>query len=77
MSMTKDQILAEARALEPAEQEQLADELWMLAHGESEQSIQSAWADEIRTRLERAKRGEGSSKPVEEVIERLAGKAFR
>lgn len=74
MSMTKDQILAEAMKLKPEEQEQLADAVWRVANGASQQEIEGEWAEEIRRRLDRIERGEGSSRPSDEVVERLRNK---
>lgn len=77
MSLTKDQILAEARALNPVEQEELAESLWLIAHGETKESVETAWAEEIRRRIDRADRGEGSSVPVDEAIAEIRKKLPR
>ena len=71
MSMTKDQILAEALKLPPDEQDQLADAVWRLLNGATQQEIEAEWAEEIRRRLDRHERGEGSSRPSDEVVARL------
>lgn len=77
MTLTKDQLLNAAKSLDRNDQEELSDAIWMLAHGASEQDVQALWADEIRRRVARAERGEGSSKPVDEVVARLRAKAPR
>jgi hypothetical protein len=75
--MTKEQILAEAKSLEPADQEQLAEAILMQANGMTADQIDALWATEIQNRIDRADRGEGSSAPVEEVVKRLRQKANR
>jgi putative addiction module component (TIGR02574 family) len=72
--MTKEQILNEVRALDPEDQEQLADAIWLAAQGVTREQIEAEWAEEIRRRLAAMDRGEGSSKPVEQVMQRLRDK---
>ena len=74
MSMTKDQILAEAMKLEPAGRGQLANAFWRVAHGISREQIDAEWAAEIRRRIDALDRGEASSKLSDEVVERLRKK---
>ena len=72
--MTRKQIFAEVLSLDPDEREKLTDEIWLVTHGATHQQIDEEWSAEIRRRVEAMERGEGSSKPVEEVIQRLREK---
>ena len=71
MSMTKDELLAAAMTLPPAEREAIADELWRSIDGDIQPEIDAAWADEIRRRVAAHERDPTSAKPVDEVIRRL------
>jgi len=74
MSMTREQILAEAIKLPPEEQEQLADAVWRVSHGATRGEIEAEWAAEINRRLGAVARGEGTSKLSDDVVERLRNK---
>jgi hypothetical protein len=54
MSLTKDQILAEAMALKPREREELAEELLLSVS----EILDPEWAAEIRRRLGEIDQGE-------------------
>jgi putative addiction module component (TIGR02574 family) len=77
MALTKEQILTEAMALNPREREAIAEELWLSIDKQTKEELAAAWANEIHSRVDKAARGEGSSKPVEEVLSRLRNKAER
>ena len=71
MSMTKQEILEQAMALDPKDREAIAEELWSSVEHVSERELDEAWAREAQDRVEAYRRGEMSAKPVNEVIERL------
>ena len=74
MSMTREEILAEALKLPAEEQEQLADAVWRVAHGSKPEEIEAEWAAEITRRLDAIERGESSSKLSDDVVARLRNK---
>ena len=77
MAMTKEQLLAEAKALEPRDRERLAEEL-LLSLAESEHdALDAAWLAEARRREEAFARGAMSSSAVEDVIARVQSRARR
>jgi len=75
MSMTKKEILAAAMALEPDDRQDVAEELWCSLDSAAQERVTEAWVQEIERRLDLAARGEGNSKPVDEVVARLRTKA--
>jgi putative addiction module component (TIGR02574 family) len=75
MAMSKEQILTEAMSLNPREREAIAEELWLSIDEQTKEELAAAWTDEIRNRVDKAARGEGSSKSVDEVVGRLRNKA--
>jgi hypothetical protein len=77
MPMTKEQILAEARALGASERGEVAEELLLSITAEDRQRIDAAWLDEVRRREQAFARGEMKSHPVEEVIERVRARDRR
>lgn len=70
MPMTKDQLLAEAMALDPAEREALAEELLRTIDGD-QADIDAAWLEECRRRMEAVDRGEIGTVPVDQVMRDL------
>jgi hypothetical protein len=75
VTLTKEQIKAAAMELEPMEREALAEELLLsLSEGEREK-IDAAWLGEAHQRDAAFAAGKIGAKPVDEVIQRLAGKA--
>lgn len=75
MPLTKDQILAEARALDPKSLRELIEDLRQLVHEDDFTPEQMA---EVRRRLERLDRGDTKLIPGDQVMrdlrERLARK---
>lgn len=70
--MTKDQVRAEALALDPKERETLAEELWLSLIDDSDRDeIDAAWLAEVRRREETAQRDRTLGLPVDEVIARV------
>ena len=77
MPMTKEQLLAEAMALDPEEREALADDLWMTLDHTSREAIEAAWAEEIERRIAAYDRGEVAAVPADEMFRRLREKYGR
>ncbi len=75
MPMTKEQILAEAMALDPREREALADELLLSLTDGDHAAIDAAWLAEVRRREEAFVRGETSTSPLDAVMARLQARA--
>lgn len=71
MSMTRDQIKAEAMALDPREREQLAEELWRSVDEATKDEIDAAWAAEIRRRIEAVDSSQMPTVPADEVFAKL------
>ena len=71
MPMTKEQILAEALALDPADRDDLADQLWRSVDRANGQSIEESWAQEADDRIAAHQRGELPARPMDKVVERL------
>ena len=70
MPMTKEQILAEAKALNPEEREALVEELW-LTLDEERTAIEAAWVAECKRRIEAVDRGEMPTIPGDQVMREL------
>jgi putative addiction module component (TIGR02574 family) len=75
MSLTRDQILSEALALDPTSRAELAESLWLSVDEATQAEIDTAWAARVRRRVEDLDAGRAGVKPVEESIERLRLKA--
>lgn len=71
MSMTKDQILAEAMALGPDEREALAEELWLSLNGGQRAAVDAAWLEEVRRRDAAFTAGQIQDSDLDEVMARL------
>jgi putative addiction module component (TIGR02574 family) len=69
--MTREQLLAEAMALDPKEREALAEELWLSLDHTSRDEIDAAWMEEVQRRIAAYERGEVEAVPGEEVMRRL------
>ena len=77
MGMTRDQLRAEAMALDPKDREVLAEALLLSLTEDDRKAIDAAWLAEVRSREEAFARGESSTSPVDEVITRVRSKARR
>ncbi len=77
MAMTKDELLAEAMALEPQEREEVADALLTSLIGANHAEIDAAWLAESHRRDEAYKRGEVGASTVDEVIDRVRSRVRR
>ena len=71
MSMTKDQILAEAMALGPDEREALAEELLLSLNGGQQAAVDAAWLEEVRRRDAAFAAGQIQESDLDEVMARL------
>lgn len=71
MSMTKDQILAEAMALAPDDREVLVEELWLSLDGGSQGEVDTAWLNEARRRDAAFAAGQDTESSVDEAIARV------
>jgi len=74
MAMTKEQILAEAMALEPSERDEVAEGLRQSIKPDELSPEQTA---ELRRRIEAHKRGELQFIPGEEVMKELTQRPQR
>jgi len=72
MSLTAEQIKAEAMKLPPEERADLADWLWVSATPREE--VKAAWDAEIARRIHQLESGEVESIPAEEVLAELKAK---
>jgi putative addiction module component len=63
----------EIRKLAPEEQAELIDELIVLTHRQPDPEIDKAWVEEARDRLEAWRRGELTSRPAEDVLQKYRG----
>jgi putative addiction module component (TIGR02574 family) len=72
--MTKDQLLAEAMALDVREREALAEELLLTVDDGTREEIDAAWAEEIDRRIAEYERGEVKAVPVDDMFRRLRAK---
>jgi putative addiction module component (TIGR02574 family) len=77
MPMTKEQLLAEATALAPAERESLAEQLLITIDCDDLATVDAAWAAEVDRRLTAYDRGEIRSAPPDELFRRLREKHAR
>jgi putative addiction module component (TIGR02574 family) len=71
MSMTKEQIIAEAMSLDAGEREDIAEELLLSLDGVNRNELVIAWAAELDRRLEAMDRGEAKLIDGEEVMREL------
>lgn len=72
MSLTIEQLKAEAMKLSPEARADLADWLWVSA--ESRESVQAAWDAEIARRIAEIESGNVELIPGEEVFEKIEKK---
>jgi putative addiction module component (TIGR02574 family) len=72
--MTKDQLLAEAMALDVREREALAEELLLTVDDGTREEIDAAWAEEIDRRIAEYERGEVKAVPADDMFRRLRAK---
>ena len=75
--MTKDEIYAQAMALQPDEREALAEQLLSSLTGDGPEVIDEAWVTEARRREEAFRQGRMTTSPVDEVIARVQSRAKR
>ena len=71
MPLTKEQLLAEAMALEPGEREALAEELWLSIPEADRQGVDEAWLAEARRRDAAFASGHVKAVPLDEAVERV------
>jgi hypothetical protein len=75
--MTKEQLLAEALALDTRDREALAERLLLSVCDEDQASVDAAWLEEAKRREAEHARGAASSSPVEDVVARLQSRVSR
>lgn len=68
MLMTKEQIVNEAMALAPREREELAEAIWLSAHGVTAEQVESEGASEAARRAREIDRGESVTLEGGEVV---------
>jgi len=69
--MTREQIVTAIRRLDPAEQERIADEIWLGLDATTREDVEQAWQAEVESRIDA--RSSGTSVPLdgEQVFEQL------
>lgn len=72
MSLTYDEIAAEAMRLTPQERADLADKLWVSV--DTPEEVAAAWDAEIARRIARLDSGEVETIPFEQVMSELRAK---
>lgn len=77
MTLTKKQIMVEAMKLDPFEREALAGDILLSIQDSNRDEIDAAWLSEARRRDAAFRTDASRAKPVDEVVERLAGKGRR
>jgi hypothetical protein len=77
MPLTKDQLFAEAMALNARDREALAARLLLSVGDKDQAAVDSAWLEEARRREAEFARGNSSTSPVEDVLARLQSRAPR
>ena len=73
MALSREQLLAEALALEPMDREALADDILRSLSDAEQHAIDAAWLEEARRR----DRGPVKGSTVDEVIERVRAQGRR
>jgi putative addiction module component (TIGR02574 family) len=77
MPMTKDQILAEAMALDADEREALAEELWLSLNGGRQEAVDAASLEEVRRRDAAFAAGQIQASDLDDVMVRLLARGRR
>jgi len=77
MAMTKEQLLAAALELPPLEREEVAETLLGSLGNRTRAEIDAAWLAECERRDAAYKRGELTTSPVDEAIERIRSRVRR
>jgi putative addiction module component (TIGR02574 family) len=77
MPMTKEQIYAEAIALDVREREALAEELLLTVDDGTREEVDAAWAEEIERRIAEYERGEVKAIPGDQVLRELRARHDR
>jgi hypothetical protein len=74
MSMTKEQILQAAKALDFGERMELVDDLLIMDGSGDREEISKEWAEEIRRRMDEVDRGDVVMIDGEEALRQLEAK---
>jgi putative addiction module component (TIGR02574 family) len=74
MSMTRDQIFAEAQSLDPKDRELLAEDLWQSLDETTRNEVNEAWAVEIQRRLQLLDSGQMGTTEAPDVFAKLRAK---
>ena len=77
MPMTKEQIYAEAIALDVREREALAEELLLTVDDGTREEVDAPWAEEIERRIAEYERGEVKAIPGDQVLRELRARRDR
>ena len=77
MPMTKEQLYAEAMALDVREREALAEELLLTVDDGTREEVDAAWAEEIERRIAEYERGEVKAIPGDQVLRELRARHDR
>lgn len=75
MTYTKDQLLAAALELAPADREALAEEIWLSLTDAEQDDIDRAVLEEAERRTAAYEAGHTVGRPVDEVLDRLVRKS--
>ena len=75
MSLTRDEIMDAALKLDPAEREILAERLLLSVTAAQREQIDSEWIAEVQRRDADFAAGKMVARPVQQVVDRLSGKA--
>jgi putative addiction module component (TIGR02574 family) len=71
MPLTKEQLLAEAMALEPKEREALAEELWLSVESGDREELDAQWLAEAQRRDAAFAAGHIKAVPVDVAVNRV------
>lgn len=71
MSLSVEQLLAEARQLSPDQRAELLDRLGETVHGEASPEVAAEWNKVALDRLAAIERGQSTLRPGEEVMARM------
>ncbi|EIP97725.1 Putative addiction module component [Opitutaceae bacterium TAV1] len=71
MSMTVEQIVAEARQMPRQSVAELFDRIGLALHGDIDPGVEAAWNEEALRRLDEIESGKARAIPGEEVMARM------
>ena len=74
MSLKFDELFTGALSLDARERAKLAESLWLSADNATQTDVRDAWESEIARRMADLDAGRASTRPVQDVIDRLRRK---